>query len=388
MVRALKNIDGKREKRFRLAIGLVGLLALSACALPRSGPSRSEILAGSVESGGSTHVILVDDRVNRIATVHEPLGFPRSFLNAGRAQVDRINPGDVLSVTVWENVDNGLLASSGQNATVLTAIQVDQLGNIFVPYAGVIRASGRTPDELRVEITDLLSRQTPDPQVEVRRAAGDGATISVVGGVASQGVYPVHASTRRLTAMIATAGGVSLDPSVTQILVRRGNETGRIWLQDLYENPDNDINLRAGDKIIVREDRRFFTILGATRSQTPVPFQTSNPTIVEALAVVGGLDGSISDPRGIFVFRVEPAEVVNEILGTREYTTPQRVAYVIDLTAEESIFVARNFQIHDQDTIYVTEAPFVGWSKVILAISGTVSTLDNIATIADNLQGL
>ncbi len=360
----------------------MGLLVLSACALPRSGPSEAEILAGSVENGGNTHVVLVDDRVAIAARLSEPLGFSRSFLNAGNISVDRINPGDILSITIWENVDNGLLAGAGQSATNLPIIQVDQLGNIFVPYAGVIRASGRTPDELRVEVTNLLSRQTPDPQVEIRRQAGDGASVSVIGGVGRQGVFPIVASNRRLTGMLATAGGVSLNPSVTQVLVQRGNDTGRIWLQDLYDNPQNDIRLRANDKIIVREDRRFFTVLGATNSQTRVPFESSEPSIIEALADIGGLDDRVSDPSGIFVFRLEPAEIANVVLQTDEFTTPQRVAYVVDLTAQEAIFTAQNFQLRDRDAIYVTEAPFVAWSKVIAAISGTVSSLDNIATIA------
>ena len=163
------------EKKLRFFAGLGAILALTACDLPRSGPSENEILAGSVENGGNTHIVLVNDQVARDARLENRLGFSRSFLNAGNASVDRINAGDMLSITVWENVENGLLAGVGQNSTTLPGVQVDQLGNIFVPYAGVVRASGRSPDELRVEITQLLSRQTPDPQVEVRRQAGDGA---------------------------------------------------------------------------------------------------------------------------------------------------------------------------------------------------------------------
>ena len=377
------NITAKSTARI-LSLFSAALL-VSACALPRSGPSQSEILAGSVENGGSTNIVMVDDRVARAATFDEPLGFSRDFLNAGLASVDRIRPDDLITVTIWENVENGLLAAPGASSTRLSDIQVDQLGNIFVPYAGIIRASGRTPEELRLDITDLLARQTPDPQVEVRRTPGVGATVNVVGGVNSQGVYVLDAASRRLTAMLAVAGGVSLDPSGTKVIVQRGSQSGSIWLRDLYENPTNNITIRANDRIIVEEDTRYFTVLGATSGQDRINFNSKTPNIVDALALIGGLNGSLADPSGIFVFRVESAEVANSVLQTREFTTSQRIAYVIDLTKEESIFTAQAFKIRNQDTIYVTEAPFVGWTRVLEAVAGTINTVDSLATITGAL---
>ena len=62
--------------------------------------------------------------------------------------------------------------------------------------------------------------QTPDPQVEVRRVAGDGATVSVMGGVRSPGVYPIEAPTLRLSAMLA--GGRRRGAGA-----RRGADQGR-----------------------------------------------------------------------------------------------------------------------------------------------------------------
>ena len=48
------------------------------------------------------------------------------------------------------------------------------------------------PEAIRKIITDRLKDQTPDPQVQVRRLAGDGATVSLVGAVGGQGVYPIE----------------------------------------------------------------------------------------------------------------------------------------------------------------------------------------------------
>jgi len=316
----------------------------------------------------------------------ESLGFSSSFLNAGPRLADLIARGDTLSVTVWENVDNGLLASVGQKVTLLEQVQVDQNGNIFIPYAGRLRASGKTPDQLRQLITRQLDQQTPDPQVEVRRLAGDGATVSILGGVAAQGVYPIEASTARLSQMLSRAGGVMLEPEVAQIRVLRGNTKGSIWLQDLYDNPSSNISLRAGDRIIVENDRRVFTSLGSTGQQTRVPFENRDMDLVEALATVGGLNSATADPTGIFVFRSEPSYVANRVTGRNDLQGTQKLAYLLDLTEPGAIFTAKNFLVRDGDTIYITEAPFVAWQKTLAAITGTISFAATTATAVNTLS--
>ena len=361
-------------------------LVLSACALPRSGPSRSEIMAGSDPMKGNINIIEVTDSIAMAAKSVTPLGFGSDFLNAAASRADRIAPGDVLSVTVWENVDNGLLASVGQKVTLLQEIQVDQSGMIFVPYAGRMLAKGKTPEELRRIVTSKLADQTPDPQVEVRRLAGDGSTVSIIGGVAAQGVYPIEPSTRRLAAMLARAGGVAIEPDIAQIRILRGGHSGTIWLQDLYDTTAADVALRAGDKIIVEEDRRAFTALGATGGQTQVPFFRRDLNVLEAIAQVGGLNSQLADPTGVFIFREEPSYVANRILGRTDIRDEQRFAYVLDLTEPTGMFTAREFNIRDGDTIYVTEAPFVGWQKILSATLGTINFAGAVATTAETLN--
>ncbi len=366
-------------------LSAVGLIA-AGCALPRAGPSRSEIISGAQAKSGAVNIVEVDDNIAELAKSVQSLGFDSTFQNAAPALADRISSGDVVNVTVWENVDNGLLASVGQKVTFIQDIQVDQSGSIFVPYAGSLLARGKSPDELRRLITRKLADQTPDPQVEVRRLAGDGATVSIIGGVAGQGVYPIEASTRRLTAMLAKAGGVVIEPEVAQIKIQRNGRVGSIWLQDLYDSQMADVALRAGDRIIVEQDRRAFTALGATGGQTQVPFSSRDLSVIEAIAQVGGLNSQLADPTGIFVFREEPSYVANRVLDRQDIRTPQRFAYVLDLTEPTGMFTAREFSIRDGDTIYITEAPFVAWQKILNATLGTINFAGAVANTADLLQ--
>ena len=375
------------SNRLRLARGaaLVAAIALTAscAALPRSGPNKSEIFAGSVLREGDSFIITVDDRVNYIASVAPSYGFDDAFLNAGIVGSDTIQPGDVLGLTIWENVDDGLLVPQGQNATVLDEVQVDGAGFIFVPYAGRIRAAGNTPEAIRRLITEKLGDQTPDPQVQVRRLAGDGATVSIV-GASGQGVFPIERPTRTLSAMLAAAGGVSIQPEIALVKVVRGDKVGTVWFQDLYDHPANDIALRGGDRIIIEADQRSFTALGATGSQTEVPFESRTISAIEALAQVGGLSSSTADPTGVFVFRNEPAEIANPLTGRTDLTGSQRVVYVLDLTKPNGMFMARDFAIRDEDTVYVTEAPIVQFNKTISALTGTLSSVTGLTSAANN----
>ncbi len=362
---------------------LVG--AVAACGLPRSGPNKKEIFAGSVLREGDAFVVTVNSRVTRATAVTPSLGFSGSFLSAGPIGSDVISAGDRLTVTVYENVkDDPLLGNSGQRLSQLTELQVDGEGFIFIPYAGRVRAAGASPEDLRIEIAKKLDPQTPDPQVIVQRVAGDGSTVTISGSAGAQGVYPIERPTRTLSSMVARAGGVTIDPETAIVRVTRNGQTGKVWLLDLYENPQLDIALRAGDQIVIEEDTRAFVAMGATGAQNRVPFESQNLSAIEALAIVGGLNTSLADPTGVFVFRNEPAEIANSVLGRQDLTGAQRMIYVLDLTQPTGMFEARDFLIRDGDTVYVTEAPYVQWQKTIGAITGTASAADSLASASGN----
>jgi polysaccharide export outer membrane protein len=349
--------------------------------LPRSGPTRNEIFAGSVQREGDAFVVEVNQRVIAATAVVPALGFSEAFQNAGAVSTEVIRPGDVLDLTIYENVEDGLLAGAGSNAATISEVTVDSSGFIFVPYAGRIRAAGNTPNQLREILTRNLDEQTPDPQVLIRRAAGDGATVSVAGGVGGQGIYPIERPTRTLTGMLSAAGGISVEPDIAQITVVRGAHTGTIWFEDLYSNPQFDIAMRGGDRILVEEDGRSFTSLGATGQQARVPFDSQTISAIEAIATVGGLNTSLADPTGVFVLRNEPEEIASQVLGRSDLIGAQRMIYVLDLTAPTGMFEARDFVIRDGDTVYVTEAPFTQWSKALNALTGTLGTANSLSSL-------
>lgn len=364
---------------FRSVIGLLLAFGLSGCGLPSVGPNKGDIVRAAASAPVPAVVVEVDDRILALAPDQPDAGFGPAFTR-GAFQADRVRAGDRLTVTVFENVQNGLFGVGGVPA-VIGPIVVDQAGEIFVPYAGTIAAAGLTVSRLRERITDQLSGQTPDPQVTVVRDPGDGAAVSVV-GTNAQGIYPITQSTAHLSEMIARAGGVRTAPTVTQITVVRGAQRGTVWLSDLNEGLAEDIYLRDGDGVIVQEDRRRFTLLGAFRAQGLVEFPKPKLSALEAVAHARGLNPNTADPTGVFVLRRESPAVAAAVSGRGPFATEQRLVYVLNLTAPNGLFLARDFQIRDGDTIYVSEAPYAQFSRVLSALLSTTSAAGSIGEFA------
>ena len=370
-----------------IALFLALTLVASCGTLPRSGPTKRDIFEGSVMNGGDAFIVDVNRQVTAATATAPGVGFGGDFAQAGVLGADTILPGDTLGLIIYENVDNGLLTNAGASASLLDEVQVDSAGMIFIPYAGRLRAAGNTPEALRQLITRRLDEQTPDPQVIVRRLAGDGATVNVVGGTTTQGVFPIERPTRTLTGMIAAAGGVSISPEVALVNVRRGDATGTAYLSDLFKYPGMDIALRNGDTIFVEEDKRTFTVLGATGAQTQLEFDTEVITAIEALAQVGGLNPLRANPTGVFVFRDESAAIASAVTGQPDLVGTQRMVYVLDLTEPNGLFDARDFVIRDGDTVYVTEAPIVAWNRSVAAIFGSLGQLTGAANTVGGIGG-
>ncbi len=99
---------------------------------------------------------------------------------------------------------------------------------------------------------------------------------------------------------------------------------------------------------------------------------------------MGGLNTGFADPKGVFVFRNEPADIANSVLGRSDLTGDQRMVYVLDLTEPTGMFNARDFVIRDGDTVFVTEAPYVQWQKTLAALTGTLGTANSVNSLAGN----
>ena len=349
------------------------LAIVGGCSLPRGGPDMSEISLGTGDAAYGFEVLTVTTEVAYLTAVDERSSFSFKFVRTGAEPHYLIERGDTLAITIWENSDEGLLSPAGVGASPLPQVRVDERGRISVPYIGPVAAAGRTLSQVRRDIAKRLSGKTVDPQVDVFPVEQKGRSVSIQGIVGAPGVYPIDRLTTHILPMLAKAGGIQLEPEAVRIKLRRGRVQGEIWLTDLYDSPENDVHLRSGDHIIVERDRRIFTALGAVGANKTMQFPTRTVSLIRAIGLVGGLRDETADPTGVFVFREEPSEIARQLFPGREIDGPVRVAYIVDLTKPAGMFIARDFKMRDRDTIYVTDASYIRWQKIMQAIAPVVS---------------
>lgn len=366
-----------------VSMGLSVLIACTGRFFPGAGPSRGDIEESAVERGGDSVILPINERIVDLLAAEKLPGFPGAFFNAPKQSYETFRTGDSVQIRVWENSDNGVFATLGARVTDLPAMKVDEGGKIFVPYVGEIRVVGKTPEELRNQITKILEVQTPEPQVEVSRFAGRKGSITVMSN-SSAAQIALNEGNLTLLDMMAQNGGVGAEAESTKITLKRGELEGVILGSELYDNPRYDVALRDNDRIFIENDPRYYRVLGALSSGGIQRFQRPEVSLLDVAS--GVLSSRTSDPTGIFVFRILSPEDANRVTRSNKYRTPQRFVFTVDISELEGIFLAEKFMLRHMDTVYITEAPLTAWARVIGTLTSGLSTVGSVFQFPDRIR--
>ncbi|MFL2693716.1 MAG: polysaccharide biosynthesis/export family protein [Gammaproteobacteria bacterium] len=174
----------------------------------------------------------------------------------------RIGSGDQIAVVVWglPDIFPIINVSPDQNLR-----RVDQNGNIFFPYVGLIKASNKTQDELREDITVALSKYFNDPQVDVTISRFNSQQVFVLGEVTK----PSKLNLTDIPISLSDALGISLGlnkntagPDVFIIRQASNNNLPQIF----YVNLDNpSFLIDAGNFYLSDNDIVYVNSSGSTR---------------------------------------------------------------------------------------------------------------------------
>jgi polysaccharide export outer membrane protein len=333
-------------------------LMLAACGrLPGGAPKSEEIL----KEVDSPNVAFAFYPVNRafLPSVEQwpPTGTQENLRWIGASQGARtqiIQPGDTVTIRIWDSSDKSLLTSVDQKAVDLLEVKVASNGTVFLPYVGNINLLGLTPDLARERLQSSLETIVPSAQVQLSLAEGPNNSVDLVSGVPAPGTYPMPDRNYSVLGLISAGGGVNPDLNNPQIRLMRGSSIYGTSINRLLNSPSMDTLLRGGDRVFVEEDERYFLSFGASGSQDLHIFSKDEISAMDAISIMGGINDRKADPKGVLVLREYPASAVSP--GVRG-PLQRQVVFSIDLTSADGLFSARNFKINPDDLVIATESP-------------------------------
>jgi polysaccharide export outer membrane protein len=155
-----------------------------------------------------------------------------------------IGPGDVLDISVWK--DEALTRSC--------VVRPD--GFISFPLIGDVRASGKTSQQLKLEIESRLIRYVPGLTLSLEIKQINSMTIYVIGKVNIPGRFVVNANIDVLQAL-STAGGLNPFAKQNDIKIFRKGKDETIIFPFQYDKVvdgkrlEQNIQLNRGDIVVV-----------------------------------------------------------------------------------------------------------------------------------------
>lgn len=357
------------------ALVVAGLIApLASCSPPQDVADVAQVVAGQHRPDANFAVEMVT-RDTPALVAEWPNSHPVAALGwiaHQRTSSDPlIQPGDKLSLAVWDNDDTSLLSSPAQKVIQLPDLRVSSDGTIFLPYVDQVYVAKMTPDEARKTIQTKLLAIIPSAQVQLTYASGTQNSVVVVAGVTNPGNVSLSDRNTTVTSVIAQSGGVPNGMANPQVNLQRDGRLYRISADTLLQHPEMDTTLRGGDKIYISPDDRYFMSLGAAGKEAVINFTRDEITTLEAMSLIGGLDQGTADPKGILILRTYPASAVRS--DTHKGPPKQRMIFSFDLTTADGLFSAGEFKVEDRDLVLVTQSPLVNTRTILNFVSGFLS---------------
>ena len=372
---------------------LSALLASGGCAFfPASGPNHWEVEAGHTANGPEYGLVkLRPDTINTLLE-YAPKGLSGVFPDHRPPQTIKFGIGDVVSVTIFEASAGGLFipAEAGVrpgNFVQLPNQNVDSDGNITVPYAGAIRAAGRTVAQIQQDIIAAVKNRAIDPQVVVALAEQRTSLISVLGEVNTPSRLIANAAGERMLDVISRAGGIKGQGYETWVTLEREGKRATVPFGALVYEPTNNIWVHPGDSIYIYREPQVFLAFGAAGQQGQFTFDMWKITLSQAMAKAGGLLDAQAEPAAVYVYRREPRELAERLgVDCSKFEGPTvPIIYNVSFRDPGGFFLATKFQMRDKDVLFAANSDSVESSKFLAYINLVIATANNTAVAGQDV---
>jgi polysaccharide export outer membrane protein len=377
-----------------IGILLAILLGSAGCSImPSSGPQDFSVRSGVTASGPQYGLVKLNPSVIDILKEYGPGALAGTFPDKSRPKDITFGIGDTVSVSIFEAAAGGLFipAEAGVrpgNFVQLPNQNVDTSGNISVPYAGAIKAAGRTPSQIQQDIVKAIGNRAIEPQAIVALITQNTSLISVLGEVNTPSRLVGNAAGERVLDLISRAGGLKDQGYESWVTLERGNKRATVPFGALIYQPDNNVWVHPGDTIYVYREPQVFLAFGASGQQGQFPFNMWKISMTQAMAIAGGLLDVQAEPAGVYVYRREPRELAERIgVDCSKFTGPfVPVVYNVNFRDPAGYFLATKFEMRDKDVLFAANAATVDTAKIFQLINQIVTPAENAAFAVSTAQ--
>jgi polysaccharide biosynthesis/export protein len=368
-----------------------------------SGPAGMDVLSGQRDQTSLPYaVVKVTPKIVEVLSKNGPRLIVFNDRRRPRDIVYGI--GDIVSVTIFESSSGGLfIPGEGGvrpgNFITIPNQPVDVQGNISIPYAGAIRALGRTQVQVQDAVVAALKNRAIEPQAVVTLVEQKTSMISVLGEGRSARI-PATTTPERLLDVISRAGmsgtggtAAGSAGAETWVLLERNGRRAIAPFGALVYEPANNIYVHPNDTIYLYREAQTFLTFGAVGAQQQIPFGSWRLTLAEAISKAGGLLDAQADPASVFLYRGEARDVAEALgIDCTPFEGPMiPVVYTINLRDPAGLFLASSFEMRNKDILYVSNAFAVESTKFINylnTLQSAVTTPMNTVTTAYGLRNI
>jgi polysaccharide export outer membrane protein len=184
---------------------------------------------------------------------------------------------------------------------------IDMDGNITLPLAGSLKASGLTIHQLQIETAEHLTNIVKDPDVVISLGAYGSQPVSILGAVASPGMRQLEGK-RTLYEVLSLAGGLRPDAG-SSVHITRDLKWGRIPLPDAKDdttgrfslasvnvksimtgnNPAENIAIKPNDVISVPKAEMVFAVGSVAKPGGFLLSENETMSTLQVISLSGGL---------------------------------------------------------------------------------------------------